>query len=217
MSSKKKLIADLLFGVQIISGFVLCGIQFFRLLETTKGQLLSMFLVMEAYLCLHLMLAVGAHHAQPSRVTRQTLWTYVMWLALIDFNIVAIFLNGSYEWSQNDTRTVTLALLGTVLVFAAMKLRGVGLQDPMLKSCLAMLFKALPQFIMAFEVAQKGGAGVPAAVVIAGNITILIRIGQIWFSIREAGWDRNRVWLCVSETVNEVSWATVSIIWFFVS
>lgn len=217
MSSKKKLIADLLFGVQIIGAFVLCGSQFFRLLETTKGQLLSMFLVMEAYLCLHLMLAAGAHRAQPSRVTRQTLWTYVMWLALIGTNIVAIFLNGSYQWSQNDTRTATLALLGTVLVFAVMKLRGIRLQDPMLKSFLAMLFKALPQFIMAFEVAQKGGAGVPAAAVIAGNITILIRIGQIWFSIREAGWDRNRVWLCVSETVNEVSWATVSVIWFFAS
>jgi hypothetical protein len=217
MSSKKKLIADLLFGVQIIGAFVLCGSQFFRLLETTQGQLLSMFLVMEAYLCLHLMLAVGAHRAQPSRVTRQTLWTYVMWLALIGSNIVAIFLNGSYEWSQNDTRTAALALLGTVLVFAVMKLRHIRLQDPMLKSFLAMLFKALPQFIMAFEVALKGGAGVPAAAVIAGNITILVRIGQIWFAIREAGWDRNRVWLCISETMNEVSWATVSVVWFFVS
>ncbi len=217
MSSKKKLIADLLFGVQIIGAFVLCGSQFFRLLETTQGQLLSMFLVMEAYLCLHLMLAVGAHRAQPSRVTRQTLWTYVMWLAFIGSNIVAIFLNGSYEWSQNDTRTAALALLGTVLVFAVMKLRHIRLQDPMLKSFLAMLFKAVPQFIMAFEVALRGGAGVPAAAVIAGNITILVRIGQIWFAIREAGWDRNRVWLCISETMNEVSWATVSVVWFFAS
>ena len=217
MSSKKKLIADLLFGVQIVGAFILCGSQFFRLLETTKGQLLSMFLVMEAFLCLHLMLAAGAHRAQPSRITRQTLWTYAMWLALIASNIVAIFLNGSYRWGQNDTRTASLALLGTVLVFAVIKFRGIRLQDPMLKSFLAMLFKAMPQFIMAFEVAQKGGAGVPAAAVIAGNITILIRIGQIWFAIHEAGWDRNRVWLCASETMNEVSWATVSVIWFFVS
>ena len=37
MSSKKKLIADLLFGVQIIGAFVLCGSQFFRLLETAQG------------------------------------------------------------------------------------------------------------------------------------------------------------------------------------
>ena len=215
MPSKKKLVADLLFGVQIIGAFVLCVSQFFRLLETTKGQLLSMFLVMEAYLCLHLMLAVGAHRAQPSRVTRQTLWTYMMWLVLIGSNIAAIFLNGSYQWSQNDTRTTTLALLGTVLLLVVMKFRGIKLQNPMLKSFLAMLFKAVPQFIMAFEVAQKGGAGVPVAAVIAGNITILVRIGQIWFAICEAGWDRNRIWLCVSETMNEVSWATVSVVWLF--
>lgn len=214
MSLKRKLIADFLFLVQIICAFILCGSQFFRFLETTKGQLLSMFLIMEAYLCLHLMLAVDAHRAQPSRVTRQTLWTYAIWLTLIGSNIAAIF-NGSYQWNQNDTRTATLALLGTALVFAVMKLRGIGLQEPILKSFLAMLYKALPQFIMAFEVAQKGGAGVPAAAVITGNITILIRIGQIWFAIREAGWDRNRVWLCVSETMNEVSWATVSVVWLF--
>jgi len=217
MSSKKKLIADLLFGVQIIGAFVLCGSQFFRLIETTKGQLLSMFLVMEAYLCLHLMLAAGAHRVQPSRVTRQMLWTYAMWLALVGSNIIAIFLNGSYQWSQNDTRTITLVLLGTVLVCAVMKLCHIRLQDPMFKSLLATLFKALPQFIMAFEVALKGGAGVPAVAVIAGNITILMRIGQIWFAIREAGWDRNRVWLCVGEIVAWISWATVSVVWFFIS
>ena len=217
MFLKKKLIADLLFWIQIVCAFILCGSQFFRFLETTRGQLLSMFLLMEAYLYLHLMLAVGAHHAQPSRVTRQTLWTYAMWLVLILSNIVAIFFNGSYRWSQNDTRTVTLALLGTALVFIVMKLRRIRLQDPMLKSFLAMLFKALPQFIMALEVAQKGGAGLPPAAVITGNITILIRIGQVWFAICEAGWDRNRVWLCVSETVNEISWATVSVVWLLKS
>ena len=91
MFLKKKLIADLLFWIQIVCAFILCGSQFFRFLETTKGQLLSMFLIMEAYLYLHLMLAVGAHRAQPSRVTRQTLWTYAMWLVLILSNIVAIF------------------------------------------------------------------------------------------------------------------------------
>src|SRR3990167_5185416 len=91
MSSKKKLIADLLFWVQIIGAFVYCWNQFFRLLETTNGQLLSRFLVMEVYFYLHLMLAVGAHRAQPSRITRQTLWTYAMWLVLILSNIVAIF------------------------------------------------------------------------------------------------------------------------------
>ena len=106
-----------------------------------------------------------------------------------------------------------MALVGIAIVCSVMKFLGIGLQDPMTKSLLAMLLKAMPQFIMAFEVTQKGGAGVPAVAVIAGNITILIRLGQIWFAIREAGWDRNRIWLFISETVNEISWATVSLVW----
>ena len=98
MSRKKKLTADFLFAVQIVGAFVFAGSQFFRLLETTKGQLLSMFLVMEAFLVLHIMLVVAAHHAEPSRITRQTLWVYVMWVALLGSNIIAVFINGGIHF-----------------------------------------------------------------------------------------------------------------------
>lgn len=215
MSWNKKLIADVLFGVQILGALVLSGSQFFRLLETTKGQLLSMFLIMEAFFCLSLMLAIGSHRAQPSRITKQTIWTYVMWIVLIGSNILAVFLNGDYKWSPNDTKTSLLALSGAVVVFAVTKIQGIGLKDPMSKSLLAMIFKALPQFVMAFEIAQKGGAGVPLAALIAGHVTVLTRIGQIWFAIREAGWDRNRVWLGASEAANEISWIAVTVAWIF--
>lgn len=212
--SGKRQIADILFGAQIIGAFILCGSQFFRLLETTNGQLLSMLFFVEAYYGLHFVLAVSAHCAQSSRTTRQTVWTYAIWFVLFGSNIAAIFLNG-YQWSHNDARVVTFVLFGAVLVFAVMKFRGGCLQDPMPKSFFAMLCKALPQFIVAFEIAQKGGASFTPAAIIAGNINIFIRISQIWFAIREAGWDRNRIWLCISEAMNEVSWATISIVWFF--
>jgi hypothetical protein len=215
MSQKKKWTADFLFAVQIVGAFVFAGSQFFRLLETTKGQLLSMFLVMEAFLVLHIMLAVAAHHAKPSRITRQTLWVYVMWVVLLGSNIVAVFINGDYQWSENDTRTTLLALTGAALVLGFAKVRGMGFQDPMPKSFIAMLFKALPQFVMAFEVARMGGTGVPAVTIIVGNITVGLRIAQILFTILEAGWERNRFWLLASETMNEVSWAAVSVVWAF--
>lgn len=218
MSSKAKLkfTADLLFGVQIIGAFFLGGSQFLRLLEATAGQLLSRLCLQEAFLGFHLWLAAGAYRAFPSRITRQTVWAYAVWLVFIGSNIVAVFLNGGYRWSQNDTRTTTLVLLSSILTLTAIKLRGATLQDPVVKSFVAILFKALPQFIMAIEIAQSGAAGVPAIAVIAGHITILGRIGQIWLAIREAGWDRNRMWLCVSESVNEISWIAASIVWFIV-
>lgn len=217
MSSWKKLVADLLFWVQVVGVLVVCGSQFFRLLETTKGQLLSKFLGMETFFCINFILTTRAHREQSGRVIRQALWTYAMWIALIGSNIVAIFINGGYEWSRNDTRTFTLLFLGAAAVFAIMKVKNIGFQDPMPRSLFAMACKALPQFIMALEIAQKGGAGVPAVAIVAGNITILVRIGQLWFAIREAGLNRNLVWLCANEIMNEISWATVTAVWLFTS
>lgn len=213
MLRRKLPIADLLFGVQMVGGFVVCSTQFFRLIETTKGQLLSMFLIMEGYLCLNLMLASAAHRAGPSRVTKQTLVTYQIWLLLIGSNIAAIFLNGDYRWSHNDTLTVAYVIIGILIVFLVMSLRKVGLQDPMFRGLLSMVMKALPQFLMIPEIMEQGGAGLPGAAVMVGNLTILIRVGQIGFAIRESGRDRNRLWLCASEVVNEVSWATLSVVW----
>lgn len=213
MSQRKETIVDLLFGVQVIGAVIFCGSQFVRLLTNVQGQSLSMMLIMEVYILLHLALAMAAHTAKPSRVTRQTVATFIMWIVGLGSNIGAIFYNGSYRWSGFDNTTCLLALAGSVLVFGSSKLYGIGFSDPMPKALLAMLFKALPQFVMAFKVASEGGAGVPAAVIIIGNATVLIRLAMIWIAIREEGQDRNRTWLFASETANEVSWAVVSMVW----
>lgn len=213
MSSKKKLIADLLFGIQIIGALVLCGSQFIRFLKETQGQLLSMFLLVEAFLILNFWLAKKAHRVQASYVTGQTLVIYKIWLVLIGSNILAFFLNGNYQWSRNDTMTIIIALCMTAVVFVGAKIRKIDLKDPMLKSFLAMLFKAFPQAMMAIKISQVGGGGLPVWAVVAGHITISVRILQISITIREAGWDRNRIWLCVNEVVNELSWIAVSIVW----
>lgn len=210
---KTRMIADLLFWIQLIGAFVLAGSQFFRLLETTEGQLLSVFFVVVVFMALHLLLAIGAHRAQPSRITRQTIWMFALWIMLLGSNIAAVFINGTYEWSPNDTRTVLIVLCSTGVVFALARFRGVGFSDPMPKGCLAIVFKSFPQFVVAVEIALKGGAGIPGLALIAGHVNIFTRLGQIWLLMREAGWDRNRVWLLASEVVNEISWTAVTVAW----
>jgi hypothetical protein len=88
------------------------------------------------------------------------------------------------------------------------------LSDPMIRSAFAILCKSLPQIVMAFEIWQTGGRGLPGAAVVIGNFTITLRIFQVVFAVREAGWERNRSWLLVSEIFNELSWALVSVVWF---
>lgn len=213
MSSKQKMTADLLFGVQMVSLFIIFGVQFFRLIETTEGQLITMFVAFEGFCLLSFMLAEKAHKINPSRVTLQVMWIYGVAALLLASNIVAIFINDAYKWSGNDTKTTSIVLVGTVLLLVIAKLKEIDFSNPMLKGMFAIICKALPQVTLAIEVAQSGGAGIPLTTIIVAHITTLIRIGQIYFSIREAGWDKNRKWLFVSEFSNWLTHCGVTVVW----
>lgn len=213
MSSRKRLIADLLFWIQVIGIAIACGSQFFRLLETVEGISLSMFLLNEAYFLMSLLLAMATHKAQASRITWQTTFVYVAGPVFIGTLIAAIIINGSYRWGFSDNITILLTVVGIAAIALYGKSQSLSLQDPMLKSFLAMLFRSLPQLFFAWKIYQEGGAGTPGVTILVGNIIVLIRIGQLGLSVKEAGWDRNRKWLLVSEISNEISWATASIIW----
>lgn len=213
MFSRKTLVADLLFWVQVILAFLFSVPQFFKLLENTKGQSLSMQFIMLGFLLLNLSLAYSAHIARPTKTTTQIIAVYVMWTIFVSSNIGAIFWNGTYIWSGNDYVTSILAIIGLIIVLFINHIKKVGLRDSMTKGLLAVVFKATPQFMMALKIFSEGGAGVPMITIIIGNIGVCIRIGQIIISIREAGWDRNRLWLLIAEVSNEISWAIVSFAW----
>jgi hypothetical protein len=66
---------------------------------------------------------------------------------------------------------------------------------------------------LAYKIFMQGGAGLATAAVITGHITILSRLGLLWFSIQEAGWDRNRRGSALSEVANEISWLVATLVW----
>ena len=103
--------------------------------------------------------------------------------------------------------------LGAVLTLAVGSRQRLGIADPMVKGWLAVFFKAIPQLALAYKIYLRGGAGLAAAAVITGHITILARLGQLWFSIQEAGWDRNRRGSALSELANEGSWIIATLVW----
>lgn len=211
--SKKRLVTDTLFIVQILSAFILAGSQFFRMLSTIEGVNFAMFATMEVFLGINLYLAIMAHRVQPSRVTRQTVATYAIWTVLIASNIVAILWHGGYKWGKTDVITFALTGLGVVAtLFVARRCR-LGVTDPVVKGYLAVFFKATPQLLLAAKILLEGNAGTPVVAICAGHVTILVRLGQLWFSIREAGWDRNRIGSAISEVANELSWVVVTIAW----
>ena len=217
MSSKKRTIADLLFGVQIVGALVFCGAYFFRSLHDVTGSSLMQFSLVATYLLFHLALGVGAHRASPSRVTRQAIFTYALWFVLVSAIIVVAGTNPAYRWNGKETTQLLTAGVLTVIVLVAVAIQRRKLSDPMVKGLFAIAYKSVPQVLLAWKFLVEGASGTPGLSVVVGHLTILIRLGQIYLMVREAGWDRNRIWLAISESLNEVSWIIASTVWFFVS
>ena len=216
MFSRKRIVTDLLFGVQIICAFVFAGAYFWRSLHDVTGSSVAQFGLAVAYLVFHLLLGLGAHRVAPSRVTRQAITTYGIWLFLVTAVGVATATNATYVWNKKDTTTLATAGVLTLVVLVLSHAQRLSPKDPMVKAWFAIAYKSVPQVLLAWKFLAEGASGTPGLSVVVGHLTILIRLGQIYFMVREAGWDRNRVWLAVSEGANELSWIVATAAWVLV-
>ncbi len=213
MFSRKNMIPDLLFVVQIICATVFCGAYAVRSLTDVTGSSVAQFGLVVLYLLLHLALGIGAHRAAPSRSTRQAIGTYVIWFVLMLTIIGVVITNSSYRWNDRDTTTAVTALILTIAVMVVIYAQRLQFKDPMVKGFFAIAYKSVPQVLLAWKFLAEGAGGTPGLSVWVGHATILIRLGQIYFMVREAGWDKNRIWLAISEIANEVSWIIATIAW----
>ena len=215
MSLRKKIIADLLFGVQIVCAFALGGSQFLRALETLQGVSVSMFATCLMFFVINGRLALKAHRVQPSRITIQVAFMYWLWVGMMALDLAAVAWHGGYVWSGTDTASLALTGVGIAATLAVSSRNGLGQGDPLVRGWIAVFFKSVPQFLLAVKIALEGGAGLPALAVIAGHGSMLVRFGQLYFSIREAGYDRNRIGSAISEVGNILSWMAVTVVWLF--
>jgi len=213
MPGTKQLTADLIFVLQIALALISGGSQFLRLLTTSQGVNVSWLASWLAFLLINLALTIRAHRTRPSRVTRQTVLTYAAWTAVIAADLGALLWMGRELWDLKDTVTAGLVGLGVVLICFAAWRRGLGLIDPLVNAGFAMCFIGLPQLTLTYKIFLEGGAGLAGAMLLAGHIGIVTRLGQLWFAIREAGWDRNRQGAALSELANEGTWLLVTVAW----
>ncbi len=210
------MIADSLFGVQIIGAVLFSMAYVLRSITNVTGSSVAQVGLIALFLVFNLALGIGAHRASPSRVTRQTITTYIIWLVLILTITGTIVTNPSYHWNEKETTTVVTAMIMTIAVLAVSAVRQLSLTDPMMKAFFAIAYKFMPQVFLAWKFLAEGASGTPGLSVMIGHITILTRLGQIYFMVREAGWDRNRFWLAISEIANEIGWVITTIAWLIV-
>ena len=212
-SSRARLLADGLFLLQLACALGFGVSQFLKMQETTQGVSLSWLLLWALFLVINFRLAVQAHGTLPSRITRQMITTYLAWLGMLGVNLGLLAWRHETPWTQTDTFTAALAAGGTLVVLAVGRWHGLGARDPIVRGWLAVFFKGVPQLTLAWHMADVGGAGLSAFVVWTGHFMICTRLGQLVFSIREAGWDRARVGSLISEVANEGSWIVATVVW----
>ncbi|MFA5111815.1 MAG: hypothetical protein WC443_10450 [Desulfobaccales bacterium] len=213
MPTYKQLTADVLFALQIALALISGGSEFLRLLTTSQGVNLTWLASWLIFLLINLALTTRAHRLRPSRVTRQTVLTYGAWTTVIAACLGAMLWQGTELWDGKDTLTVLLVALGLAVTgFIASRL-SLGLADPLVHAGVAACFIGLPQLILAYKIFTVGGEGMAGLMLLAGHIGICTRLGQLWFAIREAGWDRNRLGAALGESANEITWLLVTLAW----
>lgn len=213
MSLSKKTIADLLFGVQLIGALLFCGAQFIRSLSDIQGVSIVQFALATTFLIFNLLLGIGAHRAQPSRVTKQSIMTYTVWMVMLTAVCIAVGTNSDYQWSVQDTTILVISTLFALGTLCFGRLHRLSIRDPMILAFLAIASKSMPQLLLVWIILEQGGSGIPLVSIIVGHCTILIRLGQIYFMVKEAGWERNRIWLAVSEGAAELTWLAATLAW----
>lgn len=210
----KKTVADSLFGIQLIFALVFGVSQFLHTVQTGEQVAsITWFILWQLFLFINLTLSYQAHRVQPSRVTLQTFWGYLIMTVMVAIDLVASLILTPVFWNHLETFSVAVVSLGVAITLWIAKRKNLRIRDPLVRGWLAVLFKGVPQLILTCQIILVGGEGIALLVIIAGHAMILTRLGQLWFSIREAGWDRNRVGSAISEVANESSWILVTIAW----
>lgn len=181
--------------------------------SSTQGLSLSMFVFTFLFVLINFSLAVGAYKNKATAVGRQILW--VMGLGvLIYFNFSLILaIKAELMWDRNDQITSLIVLSLALINFIYSRLKKLPVFDPIIKGYYSLAFRVIPQLFLAYKITQTGGAGLALSMVAIFHLLTLSRIFQIFQSVSEAGWDRNRIGLAMGEIGNEITWIIVTVIW----
>jgi hypothetical protein len=208
----KKLILGSLFGIQIIGATTFCVTQSYHSLTDVRGVSAAQFAMFALFAGINLWLALDAFGTTP-KSGRRDIWkllaTYIIWSvgALVVTSVVVA--NPKYQWGQQDLYTFgsTAVLSAFVGLYAWRK--GWTITNPQTKGCLAVVFKAIPQFFLVWKIGDEGGSGFPLWTMLAGHLTICTRLVQIHLTTSGLTYR----WLTISEGANWISWIVVTLFW----
>ncbi|MBT3230979.1 hypothetical protein HN358_04360 [Candidatus Uhrbacteria bacterium] len=208
--------SDALFALQMILMVFFVGGQAHRMTQSVEGISPTWLIFGEIFCIINMSLAWLSWRDTPGRAVMQLLITHTGWTVGIGLLVGLLLVRMSeVGWGWYDTLASTVVVITIIGIFTVAWRRKLSITDPIIRGWLAGIFRGIPHFAMAYKISLVGGDGIAAIAVWIAHATTLIRIGQLAFAVREAGWNRSLRGMAISELSNEITWIIVTIVWIF--
>ncbi|OUU75898.1 MAG: hypothetical protein CBC29_00925 [Methylococcaceae bacterium TMED69] len=209
---KDELFGDILFVIQLFAAICFCGAQIYVFTTNIEGASITWVLFWLGFVFINLVLSIQAFFDAKDRIIKQTVINYAAWTVSITITFSVLLWQGA-KWSAVDSITSTIVGIGFVSLLIYKFKKKLNIYNPRLKSGTAILLKAVPQLMLAYNIILFGGSGIATYTIIIGHIMINLRIFQVSLSARVVGWDENRKSIVFGELGNELSWIVATIAW----
>jgi hypothetical protein len=174
----------------------------------TGGLTLILYVIVLAYMALGFSLAVSSYKVKPEKIRKQTVIIFFQWSILVAVTLIVAI--GRISWRPGDTITCIVILVLSVVTILHYR----NLTDPFCRGFLAIWCKSGPQLWFTYTMISQGTSeGFPLISIIAGNLTSMPRLAQVWLSGHKAGWDRPTKGLFMGEFFNVLTWGTATVVW----
>jgi len=177
----------------------------------TEGLTLATYAIFLVYTGLSLSLAMASYRHSRSKIRLQTIIIFVNWIVLIGLILTLGFF--VIPWRRADSAFSVAILVVAVLTAGKYK----GLQDPIGRGWMAVWCKALPQLWLAYTMMfiSHGACGFALTSLVAGHLTSMPRLWQVYLSGKKDGWDRPTRGLILGESANVITWWVVTAVWVY--
>ena len=209
---KDELFGDILFVIQLFAAICFCGAQIYVFTTNIEGASITWVLFWLGFVFINLVLSIQAFFDAKDRIIKQTVINYAAWTVSITITFSVLLWQGA-KWSAVDSITSTIVGIGFVSLLIYKFKKKLNIYNPRLKAGTAILLKAVPQLMLAYNIILFGGSGIATYTIIIGHIMINLRIFQVSLSARVVGWDENRKSIVFGELGNELSWIVATIAW----
>ena len=212
ITKKAEFFGDILFVIQLFAAICFCGAQTYVFTTNIEGACITWILFWLGFVFINLVLSIQAFLDVKDRIIKQTVINYATWTISITITLCVLLWQGA-KWNSVDSLTFIIVAIGFTGLLIVKNKKNLDMYNPRLKAGTAILLKAVPQLMLAYNIILFGGSGIATYTIIIGHIMINLRILQVSLSARMVGWDEHRKSIVFGELGNELSWIVATIAW----